>query len=257
MLKPSPKYTLLPLSGAILLCACALFVLVLAGESLTSKTALSTLAGSAGGGLFLGGLASLYLFCNRRPEREGFQSAIATFLIPFLIGIIGVGALFENPPDEERRQIFLILGGSLGWWLAVLFGAVARARGSRWGSTLQSVLLIAPLAALLGFFLWDTLTTQPGADSLWRHWNGVRIVATVILAPVCCMGLFAAFALGERSCILLSGGFAVALLLGAVLGELALRPAGWPVAGAFAGGILGVAILIGAIATILRITDRK
>ncbi len=232
------KGALFSLAGGVGFGACGLLVLLMARESLMSMFSLKFLSGCIGSGLLFGLGVALCAYCSQQERLEGIGDAIAYSFIPLCFGALCIGALAEKSSSDDRRYVLLATACILVWWLLMLFAGIATSHGARWGNTLQSWLVAMPLLAVLVGVLYSTAAQSPAPDSFWSHWNGTRLVGIVILAPVCIFGLF--LSLLSRGLVFLVAGFAAALMIGAGLGELIIGSFGWPVAGAFAGGIMSV-----------------
>ncbi|NLS92396.1 MAG: hypothetical protein GXX96_09555 [Planctomycetaceae bacterium] len=235
------RLALFPLIGAFGFGTCALTVLIMARESVGSVFALKFLSGSIVAGVLLGGLAAIYVHCEQRERLKGISNAICFSFIPLVLVALCVGALAERPSPGDRAFLLSFTACAIGWWLVMLLAGIAQSRGSRWGGSVQSLLVTAPIAVGAVAVLYSAAASPPAPDSIWSRWNGVRLVGIVILFPVCSLGLF--FSLLEPGLVIPLGALAAALMVGAALGELIMGYFGWPVAGAFAGGIVAVGTL--------------
>jgi hypothetical protein len=247
---PVKKLALFPLIGAFGIGACALTVLLMAHESVVSVFALKFLSGSIAAGLLLGGLAALHVQCARRGKLQGISNAIFFSFIPLVLVALCLGALAERPSPDDRGFVLSVVACAIGWWLLVLLAGVVESRGSRWGRAVQSLLVTAPIAAGAVAILYSAAASPPAPDSIWSRWNGVRLVGIVIFFPICSLGLF--LSLLDPGLVIPIGALGAALMVGAGLGELIIGHFGWPVAGAFAGGIAAVGVLVTVVVTLVR-----
>ncbi len=236
------KFALFPWIGAFGLGACALTVLLMARESVVSVFALKFLSGCFAVGLLLGGLVALYIHCAQTERLKGISNAIYFSFIPLVLVPLGLGALAERPLPDDRRFILSVMACANGWWILMLLAGIVQCRGSLWGGAVQFLLLTTPIAAVAIGILYSEAASPPAPDSIWSRWNGVRLVGLVILFPACSFGLF--LSLLDQTFAIPVGALAAALMVGAGLGELIMGYFGWPVAGAFAGGIVTVSALV-------------
>jgi hypothetical protein len=239
---PYKKIALFSVMGGLLTGVCAVIVLLMAREPMASSFFWKFLGGCAGAGLLLGGVVGLANHCSRRERLAGIGTAIYLSLIPLTIGALCIGAMRERLSSEDRRHVFAAIGCTLAWWLLVLVAGIMRARGSRWGDRLQLLLFVTPILVIFVGGLWFVATESPEPDSFWSRWNGTRLVGITVLVPVCIVGLL--MCLLDGGLALLVGGFAAALMCGALIGEFVMRAIGWPIAGAFSGGILSVVFVV-------------
>jgi hypothetical protein len=239
---PYKKIALSSVAGGLLTGVCTVIVLLMAREPMASSFFWKFLGGCAGAGLLLGAVVGLAGHYSRQERLAGIGNAIYLSLIPLIIGALSIGALRERLSGEDRRYVFATMACTVGWWLLVFAGGIMRARGSRWGDRLQLFLWGMPILVVFVGVLWVVATQSPRPEGFWSHWNGTRLVGVTILMPVCIVGLL--MCLLDGGLALLVGGFAAALMFGALIGEFVMRAFGWPIAGAFSGGILSVAALV-------------
>ena len=229
---------------------CALIVLLMVQESLASTFSLKFLSSCVVVGLFLGAVAPLYVHCAHQDHLKGIGNAILFALIPLIFAALRIDTLANSRSADDRSYAILVMACSLAWWLVALFAGIAEWRGARWGSVIQSLLVAAPISVMLAASLYSIAVQPPEPGSLWSHWHGTRLVGTVILVPICTLGLF--FSLFARELVIVLGLFAAALMSGAGLGGWIMGPFGWPVTGAFVGGIVSVGALARVVVKAMR-----
>jgi hypothetical protein len=235
------KLALFSVTGSLLAGSCAVLVLVMAREPTGSGLFWKFGSAWAGAGLFIGGIIAFGSHFSGKERLSGLGNAIYFSLIPLILCALCLGALAQKPSAEGRRYVFIAIAGALVWWLLLLAAGIAQARGARSGGKLQLLLLATPVFAGCVAGLCALAMQSPEPGTFWSRWNGTRLVGVTILLPVCVVGLL--LSLLDSGLVLLVGGFATALIAGALVGEWVLGFVGWPVTGAFSGGILLAVVL--------------